>query len=122
MPRPSLASLIAPCLMVIGGAAGCGDEIDDRPATKEYIVAAILAPACGNAGCHSSQAKKEGYAFDTVEAADEAFQELVLPGDVQRSRLAQVLRSSGEERMPLDSPLPEADIQLIETWILGGAQ
>jgi hypothetical protein len=122
MTRPGLAWLIAPCLLMIGAAAGCGDEIDDRPATKEYIVAAILAPSCGNAGCHSSQAKKEGYAFDTVEAAEEAFQELVLPGDVQRSRLAQVLRTSGEARMPLDSPLPEADIALIEAWILAGAQ
>lgn len=108
--------------MVSGLAAGCGDEIDDRPATSEYIVAAILAPACGNAACHSTAAKKAGYAFDTQEAAEESFAQLVLPGDVQRSRLAQVLRTSGEYRMPLDSPLPEADIALIEAWILGGAQ
>lgn len=121
MKRPCLG--FAPLLlMAVAGAAGCGDEIDDRPATSEYIVAAILAPACGNAGCHSSAAKKEGYAFDTLEAAREAFSQLVLPGDTQRSRLAQVLRASGESRMPLDSPLPEADIALIETWILGGAQ
>jgi hypothetical protein len=111
-------------LLLLAGlsAAGCGDEVDDRPATAEYIVAAILAPACGNAGCHSSATKAEGYAFDTPKAAAEAFQELVLAGDVQRSRLAQVLRASGDERMPLDSPLPEADIALIEAWILGGAQ
>jgi hypothetical protein len=118
MTRTGLASF----LLLLGVAAGCGDEIDDRPATKEYIVAAILAPSCANAGCHSSQTKKEGYAFDTVKAADEAFEELVLAGDVQRSRLVQVLRSGGEERMPLDSPLPEADIALIEAWILGGAR
>jgi Planctomycete cytochrome C len=120
LPYSSLGSLL-----LLGGllaATGCGDEIDDRPATREYIVAAILAPSCGNAACHSSTAKVEGYAFDTQEAAAEALEQLVLPGDVQRSRLAQVLRATGESRMPLDSPLPEADIKLIEAWILGGAE
>jgi hypothetical protein len=102
--------------------AGCGDEVDDRPATSDYIVAAILAPSCANGGCHSSAAKVEGYAFDTPKAAAEAFRELVLAGDVQRSRLVQVLRATDDKRMPLDSPLPEADIALIEAWILGGAQ
>lgn len=102
--------------------AGCGDEVDDRPATAEYIVAAILAPSCGNAACHSSAAKKEGYAFDTLKEAKKAFEQLVLPGDVQRSRLAQVLRATDDKRMPLDGPMPEADIALIEAWILGGAQ
>jgi hypothetical protein len=102
--------------------AGCGDELDDRPATAEYIVAAILAPSCGNAACHSSAAAKQGYAFDTLEAANEAFNELVLPGDVARSRLAQVLRATDNSRMPLDGGLPEADIALIEAWILEGAK
>lgn len=103
-------------------AAGCGDELDDRPATTEYIVAAILAPSCGNAGCHSTATAKEGYAFDTLEEAKKAIDQLVIPGDAQRSRLVQVLRTSGESRMPLDSPLPDADIALIETWILEGAK
>lgn len=112
-------------LLFLGGlavTAACGDEIDDRPATREYIVAAILAPSCGNAACHSSAAKVKGYAFDTQEEAAEALQQLVVPGDVQRSRLATVLRATDENRMPLDSPLPAKDIELIEAWILGGAE
>ncbi len=102
-------------------ASACGDSVDDRPATREYIVAAILAPACGNGGCHSSAAAVEGYAFDTLEAANEALDRLVDPGNLN-SRLLTVLRSSGEERMPLDAPLPDDDIALIEKWIQGGAQ
>jgi hypothetical protein len=118
--RPGLRSLIG--ALAIAGAAGCGDELDDRPATREYIVTAILAPSCANAGCHSSSTAKAGYSFGTQKEAAEALDRLVLPGDVLRSRLAQVLRTDGEYRMPLDSPLPEADIALIETWILGGAE
>ena len=123
-PLLGLLLLGATLAVVASGAlsAGCGDELDDRPATAEYIVAAILAPSCGNAACHSSAAKKEGYAFDTLEEAKKAFTQLVLPGDVQRSRLAQVLRATDDKRMPLDGPMPEADIALIEAWILGGAQ
>lgn len=102
-------------------AAGCGDATDDRPATREYIVAAILAPSCGNGGCHSSAAAAEGYAFDTLEAANKALDELVSPGNLN-SRLLTVLRATGESRMPLDGPLPDDDIALIEKWIQGGAQ
>ncbi len=117
-----LGLLLLTSSLAAGAAAGCGDELDDRPASREYIVTAILAPACANAGCHSSSAAKAGYSFGTQEEAADALDQLVLPGDVQRSRLAQVLRTTGEYRMPLDSPLSEADITLIEAWILGGAE
>ena len=33
-----------------------------------------------------------------------------------------MLRARAAPRMPPDRPLPEADIQLIETWILDGAR
>lgn len=39
-----------------------------------------------------------------------------------QSRLLHVLRAEGAPRMPPDRPLPEADIQLVERWILEGAR
>jgi hypothetical protein len=33
----------------------------------------------------------------------------------------QMLRARGARRMPPDRPLPEADIRLVERWILAGA-
>jgi hypothetical protein len=39
-----------------------------------------------------------------------------------QSRLVHVLRAEGAPRMPPDRPLPEADIRLIERWILDGAE
>jgi hypothetical protein len=47
---------------------------------------------------------------------------LVTPYDPAQSRLVQMLRATGAPRMPPDRPLPEADIALIEKWILDGAR
>ena len=46
---------------------------------------------------------------------------LVIPFNPEQSRLVNMLRANGAMRMPPDRPLPEADIQLIERWILEGA-
>jgi hypothetical protein len=46
---------------------------------------------------------------------------LVIPFDPAQSRLVHMLRAQGAPRMPPDRPLPEADIRLIENWILSGA-
>ena len=46
---------------------------------------------------------------------------LVIPFDPAQSRLTLMLRGRGAPRMPPDQPLPEADIRLVEQWILDGA-
>jgi hypothetical protein len=111
------------CLLSLAAAAGtgCGDAVDDRPATRAYIVSAILGPSCANAGCHSSAANTNGYAFGTQAEAQDALRRLVVAGSPNRSQLLRILRSTGEERMPLDAPLPDDDIALIEKWIQDGA-
>jgi hypothetical protein len=47
---------------------------------------------------------------------------LVTPFNPDQSRLVNLLRANGAARMPPDRPLPEADIRLIERWILDGAR
>ncbi len=116
----SHAFLCASLAALASLAAGCTDATDDRPATREYIVAAILAPSCGRAACHSSAAAAEGFVFDNLKGANRAFAELVDPGNTN-SRLLTVMRQS-EERMPPDAPMADDDIALIEKWIVGGAQ
>jgi hypothetical protein len=49
------------------------------------------------------------------------FRPLVTPFDPGQSRLMHMLRARGARRMPPDRPLPEADLRLIERWILAGA-
>jgi hypothetical protein len=51
-----------------------------------------------------------------------AFRPLVVPYNPGQSRLVHMLRARGARRMPPDRPLPEADIRLIERWILEGAK
>jgi len=46
---------------------------------------------------------------------------LVVPFDPSQSRLINVLRARSAPRMPPDRALPEADIALVERWILNGA-
>jgi hypothetical protein len=47
---------------------------------------------------------------------------LVVPFDPAQSRLVHMLRAEGASRMPPDRPLAQADIRLVESWILHGAR
>jgi len=47
---------------------------------------------------------------------------LVVAYDPSSSRVINMMRARGATRMPPDRALPEADIQLVERWILDGAR
>ena len=110
--------------------AACGTETDQRPRTVEYITEAVLAPNCGNAQCHSSFRNVSGYAFDTVQRAQQSL--VGLAGfvdlddkkepvvDISTSLLLTVLTRTVKQ-MPYDQPLAEPDIDLIARWIDYGA-
>jgi hypothetical protein len=114
----------APALLLLLAAAGCGVETDDRPASFTYIREAILVPSCATAACHSAQNQRAGRSFDDEGAYDELLNAGVVPGDASASPLIfDVLAGDDpEKRMPLDSPLPDADIGLISRWIDMGAE
>ncbi len=52
---------------------------------------------------------------------EEKHRPLVTPYDPAGSRVVNMLRARNAPRMPPDRPLPEADIELVERWILNGA-
>jgi hypothetical protein len=126
--------------LVLAGAllaGACGNAMDDRPATLDYITETILAPSCATAECHSAFKRQVGDVFDTPAAARRtivANQLVAYPDDVAdpaRSFLVTTLTvgspsilrpDSGNVRMPYDAAMPDADIQLIEAWIAGGAR
>lgn len=118
--RGSLAGAVLAAALA---APGCAADTDERPAEFPYIVEAILRPSCATATCHSAMTRREGLDFSSVEAAQQTFDDefLVVPGDPGDGQLINVLTTSGEERMPVDSPLPDADIALIQAWIANGA-
>jgi hypothetical protein len=123
---------LAPFAVLFAGA--CGSATDDRPATLDYITETILAPTCALAECHSAFKQQVGDQFDTVEATRRTLvvNGLVVPEDAadpSRATLIQTLTvgrpsilspGSGNIRMPYVSPMPDADVHLIETWIRAG--
>ncbi|HVV87062.1 MAG TPA: c-type cytochrome domain-containing protein [Kofleriaceae bacterium] len=107
-------------------AAGCAADTDERPATFDYIVATILRPSCATATCHDAMTKREGLDFSSVAAAAKSIDDDGLVpiggGDPDNSQLYYDLTADGiDKRMPIDSPLPDADIELIRQWIVDGA-
>ncbi|HUQ01027.1 MAG TPA: hypothetical protein VM261_00970 [Kofleriaceae bacterium] len=115
----------APTWILLLAVAGCGTETDDRPATFSYIHQAIVVPSCATAACHSSQ---NHIADKDLQDREVAYRTFVQSGITDRSQSAIYQTIGGEAapdfnpyaaagRMPLDSPLPEADILLIGEWI-----
>lgn len=133
------------------GGASCA-KADDRPAVWTYISAELFQPNCATASCHSSGRAVSGLDFSdpgrgyqsltglkvwipdpngtiggdclTVDGTVycERDRVLVVAFDPSQSRLVNMLRARGAPRMPPDRPLPEADIALVESWILDGAR
>jgi hypothetical protein len=103
---------------------GCGDPVESRPARWSYISAAIIQPSCATAGCHSKTTRTYGLELETREGSfvDLVGGHLVVPGRPADSKLMYLLRGIEVTRMPPDAPLPDADIALIERWILEGAK
>jgi hypothetical protein len=125
-------------LLVSVALVGCGGD-EDRPATWSYISPAIVQPNCATASCHSRGAATAGLDLSSSEAGYESLftqklapsanpmrqnvaRRLVTPGSPTESRVVNMLRAYGASRMPPDRPLAEADIALIEEWILSGAK
>jgi len=115
--------LLGVVMLSMAWLAGCGDELDDRPADLDYIVVTVLRPACGTASCHSSLTKTAGFAFDTVEETIASIEKqagsdepLVVAGNPEASLLWEVLVGDAV-RMPPDGPIPDKDLALIEEWI-----
>ncbi len=115
-------------LALLGVLAACSTT-DDRPQTLAYITETILAPNCATAECHASLHAANGYVFDTVEHAQTSLAlhyaqlPMVVPGKPSESYLATVISSQDQfgNRMPLDHPLANLDVDFIGVWITNGA-
>lgn len=137
--RPALARAIGALTLAAAassGLAACGE--DDRPASWSYIHTAIIAPSCATSSCHTEDNAEAGVDLHSIESAytilvgracdsnnppGQAQRNFVAPGQPERSRLMYLL--IGEEvprQMPPDRPLPDGDVDLVERWILEGAQ
>lgn len=128
---------------VLASVAGCGGA-DNRAPAWSYISPAIMQPNCATSSCHSEAAAIAGLDMSTPEAGYRSLLKLqlrlpmpaddekstvyetnrrafVVPFHPESSRVVNMMRANQAQRMPPDRPLAEADIALVETWILRGA-
>ncbi|MDX2020897.1 MAG: hypothetical protein SF187_11715 [Deltaproteobacteria bacterium] len=143
----SAPAVLAAVVMV----SACGREDDTRPPEWDYISAAVFQPNCATASCHSRATAAAGLDFSDADRGytsltglwiwivdpnamgpgcrphngtdicERGDRPLVTPYVPSQSRLVNSLRARGSSRMPPDRPLTEADIALVERWILNGA-
>jgi len=124
---------VAGALGLLVALAACGDT-DERPATWTYISGSIIQPNCATSRCHAKGSAAFGVQLDSLEggytvlvgsppsAGAPAGRNFVVPGDPSAPKRMYLLARQATERMPPDAPLPEADIALVERWILEGAR
>ncbi len=113
--------ILLPSLSVLGTnaqAIGAEDVVFERD------IQPLLTKYC--AGCHNDSEKEAEFSvssFASILQGAEGHSVLV-SGSVSTSKLAQVLRDTGDDHMPpLEEPQPlESEIALIERWIGEGAR
>lgn len=128
MSPPRLARATAAAAALAIAATGCGGATDDRPARWSFISATIIEPSCATVSCHSAITRRGGVDLSTREIGYQTLVKnsggmtfYVYPSYPQYSTIVTLMNAQGSIRMPPDNPLPQADIQLIETWIAAGA-
>jgi hypothetical protein len=120
----------------------CGTTPDDRPRNAQYITDTILAPTCGLAECHSTFVETDNVVLDTYEGMrhamvdnmatsppltgapllsfdDDQYDPISPENSTFIKILTQVDPIPGVDRMPLDSPMANADVELLKAWITG---
>ncbi|MBA3460025.1 MAG: hypothetical protein H0T46_08695 [Deltaproteobacteria bacterium] len=121
---------------VVALVGGCADS-SERPARWGYVHATIIQPSCTTAGCHSALtaiaginlADREGaYTILTGRLCGEPPSSIepprnyVTPFSSETSKLYHQLVGENTDVMPPDSPLPDAEIEIVARWIDEGAR
>ncbi len=122
--------------------AGCLPSGDPPPPHWHYLHAAIIQPSCATAGCHSKLTALAGVDLADAEGAyfvltgtvcgspppsEKPPRNFITPGSSEYSTLMYQLRGADaagrpfRNVMPRDTRLPAVEVDLIASWIDGGA-
>lgn len=85
----------------------------------ESSVLPIFISSCARSGCHDAITKEEGYVLDNY---NNIVRKGIVPGNANESKLYKVLFAGGDDRMPPDAPLSQAQKDSIAAWINQGAK
>lgn len=124
--RPKLISLILSGLF-LGGLGSlsrtwaAADKAKEKITYSDHVVQ-IFRSRCGS--CHNPDKAKGGLNLDNYGAAMQGggSGKVIEPGDAEGSSLLGVITHKEEPKMPPNSSrIPDAEIELIQKWIEGGA-
>jgi hypothetical protein len=85
----------------------------------ESSVLPIFVSSCALQDCHDAKTHKEGYILDNYTYI---IRKGIKPGNAGESKLYKVLFETGDDRMPPDAPLTQAQKDTIAAWINQGAR
>lgn len=85
----------------------------------ESSVLPIFISSCARSGCHDAKTGEEGFVLDNYA---NIVKKGIKPGNASESKLYKVLFASGEDQMPPDAPLSQAQKDSIAAWINQGAK
>jgi hypothetical protein len=85
----------------------------------ESSVLPIFVSSCAKSGCHNTTSHKEGFVLDSYA---NIVRKGISPGNASSSELYKVLFETGEDRMPPDGSLTQAQKDSIKLWINQGAK
>jgi hypothetical protein len=85
----------------------------------ESSVLPIFASSCARSGCHDVTTHEEGFVLNSYTSI---IRKGISPGNASGSKLYTVLFETGEDQMPPDGPLTQAQKDLIKNWINQGAK
>jgi hypothetical protein len=101
---------------VTPGTPGC---VYDGSVCFESSVLPIFLSSCAKSGCHDANSRREGYVLNSYASI---VSRGISPGNANGSKLYKILFASGEDRMPPDAPLTQAQKDSIALWINQGAK
>lgn len=85
----------------------------------EANVLPIFISACARPGCHDATSHEEGYTLDSYA---NIVKKGIKPGNANESKIYKVLFETGEDQMPPDGALTQAQKDSIKLWINQGAK
>lgn len=89
----------------------------DQIAFFESKIRPVLADNCFS--CHGPKTQMAGLRLDTLAGLEKG--EAIVKGDVEKSKLVQVIRHTGPIKMPMGKKLKAEEIANIEAWVQMGA-
>ena len=95
---------------------GC---ITDGKVCFESSVLPIFISSCASDGCHDAKSHEEGFVLDNYY---NIVRKGIVPGKASESKLYKVLFASGEDRMPPNGSMTQAQTDSIRAWINQGAK